>query len=123
MKKRIPVLSIVLYTIGALTLQFAFWTISNCYGHISALVEHGKLVIAGNEYDVVEYYLSNSGMYLFFSILFFALARMTQRYVLVRADAFLPARAEKTPEAKGDLDGAEDGANVAFDASDNREEV
>lgn len=78
-RKTVPVLSIVLYTLAGLLLLYTVWAVIHSIGYISEMVSQEQLVIAGNEYDIVSFYMTSCGLYALYTVILFALGRILQK--------------------------------------------
>ena len=72
-------LSIALYVISGILVLYTIWSASHSVSYISELVTMGQLTVKGNEYDIVNFYMSNSAQYALFAVIIFALGWMLQR--------------------------------------------
>jgi hypothetical protein len=77
-KKRIPVLSIVLYVLTGLLALFTIWAAVNAYNYMSQLVAANQLVIRGNEFDILNFYMSNFAQYIVYAAILFTLGWLVQ---------------------------------------------
>jgi hypothetical protein len=79
-KKFIRVIpSIALYILSLLLIAYAIWGFSYCANIISQAKAYGQLSSSGNEYDIVSFYMSNSGQYIVFALLLAAMGLLLQR--------------------------------------------
>lgn len=78
-KKKIPVLSIALYAIAGMLVLYTIWSVSHSASYISELIAMGQLTVKGNEYDIVNFYMSNSAQFALFAVIIFALGWMLQK--------------------------------------------
>jgi len=78
-KKKIPVLSIMLYAVAGMLVLYTIWSVSHSASYISELIAMGQLTVKGNEYNIVNFYMSNSAQYGLFAIVIFALGWMLQK--------------------------------------------
>jgi hypothetical protein len=72
-KRRIPVLSIVLYTLSGLLILYTIWGFSESLDYINEAVAAGQLVVQGNLYSIVNFYMSNCAQYAVFAVILFTL--------------------------------------------------
>ncbi len=77
-KKKIPVLSIALYVIAGGLVLYTIWALNHSVRYISELVTMGQLTFKGNEYDIINFYMSNSAQYALFAVILFTLGWMMQ---------------------------------------------
>ena len=61
--------SYVFYVVAALFLGFAVWAFSHSADIISEAIEAGQITVMGNLYDIVGFYMANTGQYFAFAIL------------------------------------------------------
>jgi predicted ferric reductase len=78
-KKKIPILSIVLYVFTGLLLIYTVWSAIHSYQYIANMIAQGQLVVGGNEYDIVSFYMANCAQYLVFAAILFTLGWMMQK--------------------------------------------
>ncbi len=62
-KKKLPVISIVFYTLAALALAYAVWGITYSSKIVSEAIAMGQLVVKGSEFEIISYYVSNIGLF------------------------------------------------------------
>ncbi|WP_315118220.1 hypothetical protein [uncultured Clostridium sp.] len=79
MKKKIHIFSIILYALAGLLAVYSIWVIINCYEYISQMMAAQQLTFAGNEYDIVNFYMSNCSQYVLFAIIIFTLGWIIQK--------------------------------------------
>lgn len=75
-KKKLPILSIVLYVIAGLLVAYSIWAGVYSGKYISDMMSQGQLLFKGNEFEVVSFYMSNMAQYLLFAITLFVLGRI-----------------------------------------------
>lgn len=63
-KKKLPVISIVFYVLAALSLAYAVWGITYSSKIVSEAIAMGQLIVEGSEFEIVSYYVSNTGLFL-----------------------------------------------------------
>jgi hypothetical protein len=78
LNKKVPVISIVLYVVAGLLFLYAVWSTIFSYNYLSPILATGQLVVKGNEYEIVSFYMSNLAQPLFFAIVVFALGWIIQ---------------------------------------------
>jgi hypothetical protein len=59
----------IFYAIAALFLAFAVWAFTHSAEIISEAIEIGQITIAGNLYDIINFYMANTGQYFVFAFL------------------------------------------------------
>lgn len=57
-------LNLLFYIAGALVLVYALCAGWDCHKYVSALISQKQLIIKGNEFAIVSYYMTNAGNYL-----------------------------------------------------------
>ncbi|MEW9096020.1 MAG: hypothetical protein AB2417_13145 [Clostridiaceae bacterium] len=82
MKKKIHIFSIILYALAGLLGVYSIWAIINCYKYISQTMAAQQLTFAGNEYDIISFYMSSCSQYILFAIILFALGWIIQKNLL-----------------------------------------
>jgi hypothetical protein len=75
-KRKLPVLSIVFYVLGAILALYAVWAMINCHEYIVKLVVGKQLVTSGNEYSIVSYYMTNCVQYILYAAAFLFFGRI-----------------------------------------------
>lgn len=78
-KKKIPVLSLVLYVLSGLLIIYTIWSAVSSFKYISEMVSQGQLVISGNKYNIANFYMSNCGQYAAFAVILFTLGWILQK--------------------------------------------
>lgn len=76
--KKIPVISFVFYILAILLFAYAVWALIYSSGIVSEAVDFGQLVVKGNEFEVVSFYMGNVAMYALFAVVLFALGWIIQ---------------------------------------------
>lgn len=76
--KKIPVISFVFYILAIILFGYSIWAIIYSAGIVSEAVEFGQLVVKGNEFEVVSFFMNNVAMYALFAIVLFALGWIMQ---------------------------------------------
>lgn len=75
-KKKLPILSTVLYVIAGLLIVYSIWAATYSADYISTMMQQGQLVFSGNEFEIVSFYMSNIAQYVLFAIILFVLGRI-----------------------------------------------
>ncbi|HHV08716.1 MAG TPA: hypothetical protein GXX75_00360 [Clostridiales bacterium] len=83
MKKANGIIAISLFALAGFLVIYTIWAFVNCLSYISEMTASGQLVIKGNEYDVIDFYMSNCVQYLISAVLIFAAGWITARPVTV----------------------------------------
>ena len=78
-KKKVPILSVVLYILAGLLMAFAIWSSVQSISYISQMMSQGQLVFSGNEYDIVNFIMTSCVQYVIFAIILFTLGWMLQK--------------------------------------------
>lgn len=76
-KKKVPVVSIIMYVLAGLLLVLSVYTTIVAVKYISPSFEQG-LTFAGYELEIINFYVSNVGPLYLFAITFFALGWIIQ---------------------------------------------
>ena len=79
MKRVKSVICIILYVLAALMMAYAVWSFVYCNNLISEMVNAGQLEFAGNEYDIINFYMSGSAQYVVFALLLAAAGWMISK--------------------------------------------
>lgn len=98
--KKIPVISFVFYIFAIILLGYSIWAIIYSSGIVSEAVEFGQLVVKGNEFEVVSFFMSNVALYALFAIVMFALGWIMQNvapHEQVELEVELPAEELEEP--------------------------
>ena len=77
-QKSVPVVSIILYVLAALLLGYSIWAAVYSSGIVSEAVSLQQLVVKGNEFEVVSFYMQNIAQYFLFGVVLFALGWILQ---------------------------------------------
>ena len=85
-KKKLPVLSTVLYMIAVLLVVYSIWSVVYSFNYISTMMQQGQLVFSGNEFEVVSFYMSNTAQYVLFAIVLFVLGRILHQMSVVEEE-------------------------------------
>ena len=60
------------------------------HGYISSMMEQNQISVSGSEYDIVNFYMSNSAQYVLFAVILGTLGWMSQKNARVN-QAMLPS--------------------------------
>ena len=104
------VVSIVLYVAAFLLFAFSVWAVFNCAEIISQAKDAGQLMSSGDEYTVVNFYLTNGAQFFIYALILAALAMILQKddpaesYGPDEADPAMPPApaVKKKPENYGE---------------------
>ncbi len=88
MKYKAPVLSIVLYILAAILLIYTVWAAVYSIGFISDLIQQNQLIMQGNEFDIVSFFMTGVVQYLIYTAILFALGWMHHKNILDQEDEF-----------------------------------
>lgn len=77
-KKKISAFCILLYVFSGILSLYTIWAVFNCYEQISLLIKQGQLATTGNEFNIVNFYITNCAQYGIFAIMLFTLGRILQ---------------------------------------------
>jgi hypothetical protein len=75
-KKKLPILSTVLYVIAGLLVVYSIWAAVYSADYISTMMQQGQLAFSGNEFEIISFYMSNIAQYVLFAITLFVLGRI-----------------------------------------------
>ena len=116
MKKiKFPVVSIILYVVALIIFAYALWATIYSAQIVKEAVELGQLIVAGSEFEVVSYYMTNVSQPYLFAFVLFALGWILQT---------IKGQEESASELEDDLDAFEETLEeVVEDATDDFKEV
>jgi hypothetical protein len=77
-KNKVPVVSIILYVIALIMFAYAIWAGIYSAGIVAEAVSLQQLVISGNEFEVISYYMTNVAQSALFAVVLFALGFILQ---------------------------------------------
>ena len=77
-KKKLPVISIVFYVLAALALAYAIWGITYSSKIVSEAIAMGQLVVKGSEFEIISYYVSNTGLFILLAAILVGLGWVLQ---------------------------------------------
>lgn len=78
-KRNFPIFSLVMFVLSALLAAYAVWAFYHSYRYISEAAAAGQLVASGNEFDIANFYMSNSFQYVIFAVLLFSAGWLARR--------------------------------------------
>lgn len=78
MNKKVPTVSIIFYVIAGILILYSIWAAIFSYNYLAPIIAQGQLIIKGNEFEVVSFYMSNIAQTALFGIVFFALGWIIQ---------------------------------------------
>ncbi|SNS93362.1 hypothetical protein SAMN05446037_102833 [Anaerovirgula multivorans] len=76
--KKVPALSTILYILAGLLALYTLWAAFYSFDYISKMIAQNQLVIRGNEFEIVNFHMSNFAQYLLFAVILFTLGRILQ---------------------------------------------
>jgi hypothetical protein len=120
-KKKVPVLSIILYVLTGLVLIYTVWSVIHSAGYISDMISQGQLTVKGNEFQIVNYYMNNCAQYAIFAAILFSLGWILQKVSAGKQESTVidsnsPLQAVNPEESGADLE------NWAQNNEDNKTE-
>ena len=63
------IIGVILYIMAAALFLYAIWALTKSVSLVDEMISSGQLSFAGNEYDIINFYMVNSGQYFAFSVL------------------------------------------------------
>lgn len=101
------VVPIIFYILAGLLIIYAVYVFLHCNSYIQTLIANGQLVVAGNHFDILNYFMANCAAYVFYALVLAAMGVLLHRLhrpePLQVLPAALPAFNEKTPCSKADM--------------------
>lgn len=97
-KKKLPVLSTVLYVIAGLLVVYSIWAAVYSANYISTMMQQGQLAFSGNEFEIVSFYMSNITQYLLFAITLFVLGRILLYFSFIEEEEDIDTTLESSIE-------------------------
>jgi uncharacterized membrane protein YdbT with pleckstrin-like domain len=79
MQKKDKVISLMLFALAGMLFAYTIWAFVNCYQYIADAIAAGQLATKGNEYDIMNFYMSSCAQYLVFAVLVFAMGWLIHR--------------------------------------------
>ena len=102
-KKRISILSIVLYVTAGLLAVYSIWSIMNIQEDLKNYLTQYQLEFTGNEFDIINTYVSGVGQYVFFAIIMAVLGYIVQMHSPAIEQAVISADEAVYEEPAGDI--------------------
>lgn len=93
-KKKLPILSTVLYVIAGLLVVYSIWAAVYSANYISTMMQQGQLAFSGNEFEIVSFYMSNIAQYVLFAITLFVLGRILLYFSFIEEEEELEESTE-----------------------------
>jgi|BioPla2DNA2_1021312.scaffolds.fasta_scaffold34084_2 predicted membrane protein len=78
-KKRVSILSIILYVLAGFLMIFAIWSSSKSISYITLMINQGQLVFSGNEFDIINFIMASCAQYAIFAVILFTLGWIQQK--------------------------------------------
>lgn len=97
-KKKLPILSTVLYVIAGLLIVYSIWAAVYSANYISTMMQQGQLAFNGNEFEIVSFYMSNIAQYVLFAITLFVLGRILLYFSFIEEEEDIDATLESSIE-------------------------
>ena len=97
-KKKLPILSIVLYVIAGLLAVYSIWAGVYSGKYISTMIEKWQLIFKEKIFVIFNFYMSNMAQYLLFAITLFVLGRILLYFSFIEEDDELDEVIETTLE-------------------------
>lgn len=85
-KKKFPVVSIILYVLAGLLLIFSIWSAVYSFDYISTMIAQNQLITDGNQFEIISFHMSNFGQYILYTAILFALGWIIQVISIQKAD-------------------------------------
>ena len=96
-KKKLPVISIVFYALAVLSLAYAVWGITYSSKIVSEAIAMGQLVVKGSEFEIISYYVSNTGLFVLLAAILVGLGWVIQILSTPEVVYFEDELAEEAP--------------------------
>ena len=96
-KKKLPILSTVLYVIAGLLVAYSIWAAVYSANYISTMMQQGQLAFSGNEFEIISFYMSNIAQYLLFAITLFVLGRILLFFSFIEEEEELDELIDASP--------------------------
>lgn len=84
-KKKIPILSMVLYALAGLLMFYTAWSAFHSYGYISEMIAMNQLVASENRYEIVSFFMTSCAQYMLFAVILFTLGWLLHKNSSVHA--------------------------------------
>lgn len=75
-KRRIRPLSMVSYGLAAILAAYAVWAFLYCNDNVAKLIANQQLTVSGNEFLIVNYYMTNGFQNILYAVAFFIFGRL-----------------------------------------------
>ncbi|WP_227834703.1 hypothetical protein [Clostridioides sp. ES-S-0010-02] len=77
--KKISKVSITMYCLSVMLVIYGIYVFINCTEYIYTMLSTKQLVFTGNEYTIINYYMSNFSQYIIFAILLASMGFVIQK--------------------------------------------
>ncbi|MGX9755224.1 hypothetical protein ACWYRQ_03045 [Clostridioides difficile] len=77
--KKISKVSITMYCLSILLAIYGIYVFINCTEYIYTMLSTKQLTVTGNEYTIINYYMSNFSQYIIFAILLASMGFVIQK--------------------------------------------
>lgn len=77
--KKISKVSIIMYCLSVLLAIYGIYVFINCTEYIYTMLSTKQLTVTGNEYTIINYYMSNFSQYIIFAILLASMGFVIQK--------------------------------------------
>jgi hypothetical protein len=102
-KKKPSVISIVLWAVSLLLLIYSVWSIVTAHSIIGEAIAAGQITLKDSLYEIVNYYMQSTAVYVLFAILFAVIGWKSVKTVEIEPTVFaLAADDASTDEAEPD---------------------
>lgn len=78
-KKQVSVLSIVLYVLAGIVAMYTVWATVNVHEYIQGVMAQQQITFKGNEYNIINSYVSSAGQYGIYAIILAVLGWILQK--------------------------------------------
>lgn len=79
--KKISKISITMYCLSVMLAIYGIYVFINCTEYIYTMLSTKQLTVTGNEYTIINYYMSNFSQYIIFAILLALMGFVIQKIV------------------------------------------
>ncbi|MEQ7050846.1 hypothetical protein ABN764_09310 [Paenibacillaceae sp. P-4] len=98
-KKKIPILSMVLYALAGLLILYTAWSASQSYGYISEMIAMNQMVASENRYEIVNFFMTSCAQYMIFAVTLITLG--WNLHLNSSSHAGNPNRSDQAASARG----------------------
>ncbi|WP_374017383.1 hypothetical protein ABU162_25005 [Paenibacillus thiaminolyticus] len=118
-KKKIPILSMVLYALAGLLMLYTAWSASHSYGYISEMIAMNQLVASENRYEIVNFFMTNCAQYMLFAVILFTLGWILHMNSSLHAGTLNTGKQAASSGGKRKNEADEDDFDTWFQNNDN----